>query len=64
MRALFVDKFKQTKTKEINGTPHEGNIIPIFGYNPPPKVKSVIWFPEDMGDEFKGLELDIVVVVE
>lgn len=46
---------KDTITKKMKTVPRIGDTIPLF-FNPWPKVKQVMWFPEEVYETFKNAD--------
>ena len=62
-KVLFVDGYGHNVVKHMKNIPRTGDIIPLFDYNPAPKVTKVVWFPEEQYPEFKELGIDVAITV-
>jgi hypothetical protein len=64
MKVLFTNHFGQTRTEKMEHIPRIGDTIPFF-YSPYPRVKSVVWFPNEMDTStLLPSDIDVMILVE
>lgn len=64
MNVLLTNHFGQTRKEKMEHIPRIGDTIPFF-YTPYPKVKTVIWFPNEMdSSSLLTTDIDVMILVE